>query len=127
VRLREDQIHALEDETGGRFIYRVVAHLRQHHAGALTDLSDETVAYRVRIGVVRAWRYGLTWQSSIAAFVALMFVIAPNFDEHPVLRRILNDRSVEPGARIDHLMNTATAEDWAEAAAAADSSAWQRF
>jgi hypothetical protein len=125
LKIRAEQMGVFEEEVQRRFLLHVVDHLRQHYAASVHAVSDERLEQRVRSGIARARRYGLTWESSIAAFVTLMFVIAPNFDEHPAMRKALTDRRTPPDDRIELMMMNTSDDDWSQAAANADPRAWE--
>jgi hypothetical protein len=54
----------------------------------------------------------MKWKSSLKAFVVTMFVAAPNFDEHPIIQRILRDEKLEPEARLDALLERTSDQNW---------------
>jgi hypothetical protein len=68
----------------------------------------------------------MTWESSLMAFVAIMFVAAPNFDQHPLIGRVLKDEAVAPDARINQLWERTTDQNWEAVAQNYDPSAWDR-
>jgi hypothetical protein len=78
----------------------------------------------VRSGVARGRAHGLTWESSLTKFVALMFVIAPNFDRQPAAAAVLSDASLAPDERVDALIDRLSERDWRQARAAANAGAW---
>jgi len=82
-------------------------------------ISDEELLRRVSLGIARAESHGLTWDASITAFVAMMFEVAPTFDEQPAIARVLKDESLPADQRIDALWERTTDEDWDEAEARA--------
>ncbi|HLM02671.1 MAG TPA: hypothetical protein VK400_16575 [Pyrinomonadaceae bacterium] len=88
------------------------------------QLPDEILLGMVRSGIARARNYEMSWESSLTAFVVLMFVIAPNFDQHPNIQRVLKDTTIVPDERIDHLWERTSEEDWEKVAQHYDSSAW---
>ncbi len=92
---------------------------------ALGSLKETLVAQMARAGVARARRYGLSGQSAIAAFLAVMVETAPNFDDDPYLHRYLLDTDVPPNARLDHLMERAMDLDWIAVKEAYDPAAWR--
>src|SRR5436189_76282 len=65
------------------------------------SLPREMLERLVAAGIRRARSHGLTWEYSITAFVALMFEVAPNFEEQPKIRGTLNNEAVAPDSRID--------------------------
>jgi hypothetical protein len=50
--------------------------------------------------------------------------MAPNLDEHPLLRRGFKNESVEPNLRIDRLLEQATSENWQAVKERYDPEAW---
>jgi hypothetical protein len=97
------------------FVREVCRHLRAEHAPRCEGLDDAELSRRARVGIARARIHDLEWDTSITAFVAIMFEVAPTFDEQPAIRRVLGDRRVSPSQRIDALWDRTTEEDWDEA------------
>lgn len=135
LKIRPEQLDAFEEVTEAAFERRVAAYLREQHgeepvklaAGevALKGLDEETLLRLVRQGVARARAYGMSWESTITAFVVLMFTVAPNFDAHPLIRRALRDASVEPDLRLEEIWDKVTAENWEAARDSYDAAAWE--
>jgi hypothetical protein len=133
--IRREQFSVFDQVTEAAFIRRVVEHLAEEHSDTLvkTSVAESTLRElpgadlheMVRRGVERARAYGLTWESSLTSFVVLMFVVAPNFDEHPLIKRVLQDNNVEPDLRIDRLWELTSEENWEAAAAGYDAGAWE--
>jgi hypothetical protein len=133
--LRREQFSAFDHVAEAAFIRRVVEYLGEEHSDALVktreaeltlgELPGADLREMVRRGVERARAYGLTWESSLTAFVVLTFVVAPNFDGHPLIKRVLQDDDVEPDLRIDRLWELTTEENWEAAAADYDAGAWE--
>jgi hypothetical protein len=111
TRQRELLDHAVE----AAFVREVARHLREEHPEACAGLPDAELTRRAGVGIARARSHDLTWEASITAFVAIMFEVAPTFDEQPAIRRVLGDRRVSPDLRIDALWDRTTDEDWDEA------------
>jgi hypothetical protein len=88
---------------------------------------DDILRERIRSGIARARSHGFAWQSSIAKFVSLMLRFAPNFDEYPPIRQLLDRTDVEPEARADLLFTEIAAEHWEGAEVRDDALAWQDF
>jgi hypothetical protein len=63
--------------------------------------------------------------SSITAFATIMFEVAPNFDEYPLVRKILHDGDSNPDDAIFDLPELLTEEDWEEISELADQSVWK--
>lgn len=108
--------HSVEDA----YARDMALYLREEHADEVGGLSDKELLARVNVAIARALTYELTWDESITAFVAIMFVVAPTFDEQPAIRAVLRDERVPPNLRIDALWERTTDEDWDEAEKAAE-------
>lgn len=124
IQIRPEQIRAFDASVEDSLVSRIVQHLRAHHGDAVGQLPDDGLRDMVAQGLKRARKYGLAWESSLTTFVALMFEIAPNFDEHPAFQRILRDPSVPPDHRMDALGARITDAQWEQAEALHDSAAW---
>jgi hypothetical protein len=113
----KQQLAALKESIERAYSRDVARYIRAEHPEAAGELSDEEFLRRVSLGIARAESHGLTWDSSITAFVAIMFEVAPTFDEQPAISRVLEDTSLPPNQRIDALWERTTDEDWDEAEA----------
>lgn len=116
LRISKQQIDAMAQEGRAAYARDLARYLRAEHEDAVRSLGDEDLLRRVHLGIARAEGHGMTWDSTITAFVAMMFEIAPTFDEQPGIRRVLTDGQIAPDLRVDALWKRTTAEDWEEAA-----------
>jgi hypothetical protein len=89
------------------------------------ELSDEELDELINIGIKRARKFSISYESPTAAFVAMMFYLAPNFSEHETAEPHLKDENVEPNARMDNLLDKLTKEDWERIKRAYDVNAWK--
>ncbi len=114
--IRAEQMSAIELETQERFVHRITAHLLEEYPQAVVilpseerftvdTLPKETLSDLVRVGIARARSFDITFESSIAAFTALLFEIAPNFYTNRVSQVIFNDDAIEPNERVDLLLS----------------------
>lgn len=115
LKISKQQLDALGQEKRAAYARDLARYLRAEHGDAVRDLSDVELRRRVRIGIARAERYGITWDSTITAFVAIMFEIAPTFDEQAAIRRVLEDARIAPDTRVNALWARTTDLDWEEA------------
>jgi hypothetical protein len=132
--IRPEQFDAFRDVAEQSFVSEVAAYLREKHADALVRLADgaytvkqipdETLREMVVNGIARARAYGMKWKSSLQAFVVTMFAAAPNFDEHPIIQRVLNDEKIEADQRLEALWERATEQNWEAVERNYDASAW---
>jgi hypothetical protein len=134
LKFRAEQMRVIERALEERFVNRLVGHLRDHHADTevklpgqttrLGDLPEPKLRELVCRGIARARTYGLTWESTITAFVAIMFEVAPNFDRMPIARLALRAK-IESNLRIDCLLAALSSDDWARAARNYAPQAWE--
>ncbi len=131
------QIAAFQPNAEDAFIGRVMNYLRENHSEAIIKMPDEqkTVAElpesilrpTVHGGIKRGGDYGISWQSTLLSFVVLMFLTAPNFDEHPKVANFLTEREKIDDNDLESLMNQMTDEDWAAVAARYNAESWNQL
>jgi hypothetical protein len=123
-RLRDQHIDALRPQAEAEFIVRIAAHLKKQAFPEVSTLDDEALMRRIRLGLTRARRYRMLRESTLVAYVALMFQFAPNFDELPKFAAVLADRKIPPDDRIDELVSCASDGDWQEVIRRSDPNFW---
>lgn len=124
--IRQAQIDAMVKGTDEEFEEFLMNHARAEFPKKTADIDDERLRPMVRSGIKRAESHGFTAAADITAFVAVMFEIAPNFDEQPRIREVLDDNRFFPADRLDMLWSPAvTDEQWDEAEKNADAEAWK--
>jgi len=133
--IRASQMEIFQPVADASFIRRTVEYLLENHGDVVIRLTEGSVTVKkintdvlrrmVRYGISRGRQYGLSWESSLTAFVTLMFVTAPNFDEHPLIQRVLKDETVPADSRIDQLWDRTTAQNWNAAIQNYDVGAWR--
>ncbi len=101
-------------------------HLRNHHAKVVQHLEREQLEERVEIAVARGRTYGFQTISDLAGFSALMFELAPNFDEHPSFQRVLKDSATLPELKLRRLSQAISEKDWREALSQYDRLFWRK-
>jgi predicted NAD-dependent protein-ADP-ribosyltransferase YbiA (DUF1768 family) len=132
--IRPEQFEVFQPVAEAAFVRRVTEHLREHHAEAVVQLpnevilvkqlSDERLRGLVEGAIERARGYGMDWESSVTAFVVLMFVAAPNFDKHPLIHRVLKDETAAANSRVDRLWERTSEENWEAVRKNYDAAAW---
>lgn len=110
--LRTAQVEALQRAALAR---NLVQHLRETEPKAVDGLTDEEIRVRAAAALEKAATYGIHEDGDASAFAALTFTIAPRFDEHPALAKVLRDPSIPAEDRIDQLFERTTDNDWDEA------------
>lgn len=132
--IRPEQFEVFQPVAEAAFVRRVAEHLRQHHSEAVVQLPGEVILVKqiaddrlhkiVRNAIALARDYGIDWESTVTAFVVLMFVAAPNFDKHPLIQRVLRDERVAANSRVDQLWERTSEENWEAVRKNYDVSAW---
>ena len=134
--IRAEQKVVIEAVAQENFVRRIAAHLLEEYSKAVVilpsdekltvdELPEETLHNLVRVGIERARGHGLTFESAISAFTAVMFEVAPNFDTHRLSQVLLNDEEVEPNARLDELLNVLSEKNWESIREDYDPKAWK--
>lgn len=126
VIIRNEQMDVFQREAEASFHSRLCRYLREDHANVTDRYPDPIFQKMVAGGIERAQSRGLTLENKIAFFVALMFEIAPNFDQHPRIGAMLEDPASTPDSAMDRLTQELTGRDWAQAARNSNPSAWGR-
>lgn len=135
LKIRAEQMKAFQDTADAAFIKKLATHLREKHGDTgvqlpsgtflVFELPAETLEAMVRTGIARAREHGYASEADLAGFVVLMFETAPNFDDHPLLRRGLRDERVKLEERLQALLQNATEANWGVVKEAYDASAWK--
>ncbi len=122
--IREQQIQHFIAENEEELIALIVQITRESNADKLADYDDQTLEKMVKIGIGRAKIYELTRAEDIAAFVAVMFEIAPNFDEQEQIKTVLADTTFPRAERFYQLFERVSEEDWKRAEDIYNVSVW---
>jgi len=132
--IRAQQIGVFEKKAQTSFVVSLREYLRGSHAKArvhlptgvysLQDIPEQVLTELVRRSIEKGRLYSLTWQSSLAAFVTLMFVAAPNYDADPLIQRTLTDPAIPANDRVQRVCQWATDRYWEKVRNAYDPAAW---
>ncbi|HEX5748539.1 MAG TPA: hypothetical protein VFZ09_20030 [Archangium sp.] len=112
----------LHDERG--FIDFVARHIQEESPELVLGLPFDSLRDMVAAGLDRARGHGLRTPENLTAFVSIMFEIAPNFDEHPAIARVLGDSSIPIDERMDALFTKLPPSAWEQAERSYDPAAW---
>ncbi len=132
--IRSRQMEVFESAAEEDFVRRLTEHLLENYAesavrlpdqeSAVIELPKETLDLLVRRSIERARHYDLSFESSISAFSAIMFEVAPNFDDHSVSKLCLNDENIESNERLNELLKLLTDKQWEKIRADYDVNSW---
>jgi Domain of unknown function (DUF4123) len=108
--------NAIEQARQRRVAQLLEQNIRENHPAIAAKISEPDLEVMIQTSLRRARSHGLSDQRRIFEFAKLMFLVAPNFDEHP---------KAPPGVRFDALLQEMGFADWQEAQAAARIEAWE--
>lgn len=122
--IRQQQLddYILQDEDD--FVRSVTEHIREENPERVADYPDSLLEEMVRTGINRAKSRGFERPEDLSAFVAVMFEIAPNFDEQTDISKILDDDQTPVEQKLDQLFELVSEEAWEEAEENYDADAW---
>ncbi|PWV64757.1 hypothetical protein [Plasticicumulans acidivorans] len=93
ITIDQDQYDRLLQGDPQGFIAETYRFLCDTQPGAMRGIPEHLMLDMIAAAIARARRHGFDSDEQVMGFVGLMFEIAPNFDEEPTLRAILDDRS----------------------------------
>ena|SRR5271157_1244238 len=102
--------------TDDELVEHIAGHLCEEQPETVAGLSDAEISRRVRLGLARARLHGFTDPEPATAFVALMFLVSPCFDQQPAIAAAIRSASGTPAERLRTLFSRTREEDWEEAA-----------
>ncbi|MBA3805012.1 MAG: hypothetical protein H0X14_04790 [Acidobacteria bacterium] len=114
LKIRKEQVEAFLPKTDEEIVEFIVKHLHEESPNLIERLPPESLREMVGNGVARARGHGLRRLEDLTAFVSIMFEIAPDFDEHEELRRVLRDDGVPADERMDRLFDSELDDAWEE-------------
>lgn len=122
--IREEQIQHFIAADEEQLVGIISNSIRGLNEDRVADYEDEKLAKMIKIGISRAKSHELTKAEDIAAFVAVMFEIAPKFDEQSEIKLVLNDTNFPPEERFYQSFERVSEEGWLEAETLYDNTFW---
>ena len=80
LRIRPEQIKALDAAMRERYIEKAIEHLRELFPKEVKELGDDKARALVEEGIDRAAAYNITAEREVTLFIDLMVAIGPDFD-----------------------------------------------
>ena len=115
-------IKGTEDE----WVEFLVAHVKKEEPELEAEYKDDDLRGMVRVGIDKADRYGFTSADDQSAFVSIMFEVAPNFDDQPEIKAVLEENQLPTSYRLDKLWSPAVPEEvWEKARDEYNEEAWK--
>jgi hypothetical protein len=118
------QLNAMLVNNPQGLIDGAVKHVLRHCYSITRDLDPISLRERVSNGLQRARLHGFTTAADLIGFVALMFEIGPNFDEHPGIRKILQKTPSGVENWLEQFVDEVEPVHWDEASKNVRLSAW---
>lgn len=122
--IRDDQFSQYLQQDEQAFVQLNMEQVREGMPHLVDHLPDDRLREMVVNALARARSHRFTSDEDLMAFVALMFEIAPNFDEQPAIKRSLADPTIPATERLDALFVPELDNAWEEAATNYDYRAW---
>ena len=101
--IRQEQMQAMiaADETQLDALVTDAVHAA--NAERVKDYGADVMSSMIKTAIARARSHDLTKAEDIAAFAAVMFEVAPNFDEQPDVKLVLGETTFPPSERFYQL------------------------
>ncbi len=135
LKIRSQQMQAFQSVAERAFLRKLKEYLFEQHAQVAVQLPESLTVIAqipenqlnilITNGINRARAYGISSETALAAFVVLMFVTAPNFDDHPLIKRLLKDERIAANERLDSLWQHTTEQNWQVVKQNYKAKAWQ--
>jgi hypothetical protein len=123
--IRQQQIDALIKGTDEEWVEFLVGHVKEEFPEKTAEYDDETLRVMVKQGIRRAESHELTTAEDQTAFISIMFEIAPNFDDQPQIKAVLDDENFAPEDRLERLWTPLVPDEaWEEAEKNYNKNAW---
>lgn len=124
MKIPQKQWDHLLQQDSDTFVDTIIEFLDLESPELVEDIPRDSLREMVANGVIRARGHGYHTDEDLMAFVAVMFEIAPNFDEHPEIRKALRDETVPMEERFDSIFDRVRHQAWDEAELSYDPDAW---
>ncbi|QRK12699.1 hypothetical protein JQX13_23300 [Archangium violaceum] len=111
--IRDAQLQSLQRHREQDFVRSLAAYVRRHEPALVAQWPDALLERRVAHARERAAAYGMTDPFALVEFFVAMAMHSPDFDKHPSVQAILQDRGIAPDHRIHAVWVRTPPETWA--------------
>ncbi|MEP7077221.1 MAG: hypothetical protein ABI878_15560 [Acidobacteriota bacterium] len=122
--IRQEQIQHFIAADEDELAFEVAKAVRKATCDRVASYDDAQLRSMVKLGIERARANKLTAAEDISAFVAVMFEVAPRFDEQKDIRQILDNETLPPDVHFYQIFDFAQDQAWAEAERRYDDDFW---
>src|SRR5882724_8416337 len=105
--IRNEQMDTLIKGTDDEWVDFLVSNSKEEDPELQTKYTDEDLRIMLKSGIRRWESQRITSAKDQSAFVSIMFNVAPNFDEQPEIRTVLDDERFPPPQRMENLWSPA--------------------
>ncbi len=115
-------IKGSEDE----WVEFLVSNVKKEDPELGTKYQDDELKRMVRVAIEKADSYGFVNADDQSAFVSIMFEVAPNFDDQPEIKAVLEEEQLPISYRLDKLWSDAIPDEvWEKAREEYKEEAWK--
>jgi hypothetical protein len=100
--IRQPQMQAFGEAMRRGIRREAIRHCRTNHADQFEALGDDEAVKMIDDGLVQARAYGFEEQQDLLAYLDLVFIQGPNFDQRPGGAEVLNNWQYLPAARLTY-------------------------
>lgn len=122
--IRAEHLAAFNPQTDDEIEDFILKCVEENYWEQIKEMTDEDCRLCIRSGIIRARQYGIKEAVDLGTFICLMLEFAPNFDEHPLINKILTNEAFEGSAKIEQVVSSTTDDTWQETIDNYDEKAW---
>ncbi len=126
LELRREHLDRLSDHGDRILKEELKAFIDYERPDAFSGLAESTVNEMLVTAITKSRHYGLTTAADIATFTAIMFDVAPNFDQQPQIAACLSNRQLPAHLRLRAAVTECDEAAWQDAEDRANPEAWFR-
>ncbi len=124
LNVRKEQIQRFIAKDDSEVVKLIVQTIRDANPERVSIYDDKKMEEMVKIGIERAEFHDLEQVEDIAAFVAIMFEVAPNFDEQEEIMNVFADTNYTASENLANLWKRTSDEAWEEAEKSYKANIW---
>lgn len=113
MKIRREPVLAWHQRNEPAFVEAILEKVRHRHP--TYRQTDEMLRESITVGIRRAQGNGLKGDRLVSEFVLIMFEVAPNFDQQPDIRAMLDTRTLPAEERWERLFTPQFDPAWDEA------------
>lgn len=122
--IREEQIQHFIARDEPEMVKLLAQVIKAGNPERVESHSDETLEAMIRIGIKRAKSYDFERAEDLAAFIAVMFEISPDFDKQEDIKNLLEDKNFAPAQRFEQIWGRISEDVWTQAQETYNAAIW---